>query len=384
MHQLPTPSIINLDDYEELPSSKRRRIDDQQPINSHSQGRTILVPIEQIDDRRVRYERPHEAVYRDDTGHIVSDNRIVPLPAKEERARPPISYQDLQLLSPRTQMERRSNQVVDCGERYPQPRDHYQVPPSRSENVERLKFPTRAVFAPPECYNDSPSFFDSSQYTPRHHESSDPGYSSRHDAGAIANSDRVYANSNGTMHRLQHYEVAERSMPSQFSDMSIDYRQCDQDRRPDRVTYVPFTATADSHTHTRPSTGTLTYSVATATANVHGHAIHAINPLTYALDIAREISHEDMGPPTNAYPHDISERQPAATNFDHPLGRMQQFPGVQPQPVWPVKQNLSLYPRPNQQYAEPDRANAFERRALRPASRAAMEPWSDTVFEHVF
>lgn len=253
--QLPLPSIINHDDYEELPSSKRRRIDDQQTLDSYSQGRTILVPIEQIDDRPLRYERPHEAVYRDDKGHFVSDERIVPLPAKEEWARPPISSQELQLFSPRTQMKRRPDQVADRGERYPQPRDHYQVPLCRSENVENMQFPSRAAFTPPEYYNDSPSFFDSSQFALEHHESSDLGFSSRHDVGVIADSDRVYADSNGTMRRFQPFEAAERSMPSGLSDMSNNYRQRDDDRRPDRITYVPFNATADFYRHTKPPTG---------------------------------------------------------------------------------------------------------------------------------
>ena len=120
----------------------------------------------------------------------------------------------------------------------------------------------------------------------------------------------------------------------------------------------------------------------TATANVHGHVGHAISPLTYALDTAKDSFHEDMMPPKNAYPHDGSERQPAAINFDHPPSRMQQFPGGQQQPVWPIKQNAFSYCQPNQQYTDPDRDNPFERRAPLPASRVAMEPWSDTAFEH--
>ena len=256
--QFPAPSIINLDDHEELPSSKRRRMGDQQPVDSHSRGRTVLVPIEQIDDHRLRFDRPHEAAYRDDTGDFISDKRIVPLPPKEERARPPISHQELQLSSPRTQLERRADQVADRGERHLRPRDHFRVSLSRPENVENLQFPSRALFAPPEYYNDSPSFFDSSQSDPRHHESSDLGFSSRHDIGAIADSDRVYADSGGMMRRLPPLEVAEKSVPSRFSDMSIDYRQRDNDRRPNHVTYDPLTATADIQRYTRPSTGAST------------------------------------------------------------------------------------------------------------------------------
>lgn len=385
--QLPAPSIINLDKYEELPSSKRRRIDDQHPVGSHSQGRTILVPIEQIDDHRLRYERPHEAVYRDGTRHFVSDTRIVPLPPKEERARHLISQQELQLFSPREQLDRRPDQVADRGERYPQPRDHYQVPLSHSQNVENLRFPSDAVFAPPECYNDSPSFFNSSQFASRHRESSDLVFSSRRDVGVIADSDRIYADSDGMTRRSQPLGVPERrSMPSRLSDTSIDYRQRDDDRRPDRVTYVPFTATADLHRNSRQSTGALTYSFATAkaiaTAHVHGQACHARYTLTYALDTAEDKFHDNMEPRKNAYPHDISERQAARTDFDHPPSRMQQFSGVQQQAVWPVKQNSSSCSQPNRQHAEPDRAHPFERRPPPPALRAAMEPWSDTAFQH--
>ncbi len=344
---LPVHSIVNLNDYEEQPSSKRRRIDDQQPIDSYSQGRTILVPIEQIDDRPQRYEKPREAAYRDGNGHFVSDKRIVPLPPKEERARPPTSNQELQLFSPR---------------------DHYQLPLSRSENV--------------EYYNDSPSFFDSSQFIPRHHESSGLGFSSRHDVGVIAESDRVYAGSNEAMRRFQPWEANERSMPSRFSNMSIDHSWRDEDRRPDRITYVPSIAMADFRRHTRPPTGALSYFFATATVNVHGHIDHAIPTLTYALDTAKDGFHEEMEPPTHVRPHDINERQPAATNFDYPPSRMQQLPGVQQQPVWPVKENALSYGQPNQQHIEPDRAEPFQRRAPPSASRAAMEPWFDTVFEH--
>lgn len=377
--QLPAPLIINLDDHEELPSSKRCRIDNQQPVDSHGQGRTILVPIEQIDDRRLRYEQPHEAVYRDDTGHFVSDRRIVPLPPKEERAKHLSGQQELRLFSPRAQMERRPDQVADRGERDPQPRDPYQVPLSHSENVENLQFPSRAVFAPPECYNDSPKSFDSSQFAPKHHESSDLAFSSRHDVSVIADSHRVYADSDGMMRRLPPLGVAERLMPSRFSDMSIDYRQRDDDRRPDRVTYVPSTAATDFHTYTRPTTGALTYFFATAIANVHGHAGYAIHPLTYALDTAKDVSHENVEPSTNTYPHDISERPPASTNLDYPSSRMQQIFGVKQQPVWPVKQNASSYCQPSQQQSENDRASAFRRPALPPALRAAVKPWSDTA-----
>ena len=256
---MPAPSIVNLDDYEKLPNSKRRRIDNQQPVGSYGPARTILVPIEHIDDRRPRYERSHEAVYRDDMGHLISDKRIVPLPPKEERARSPISYQEPQLSSPRKQIKRPLDQVADPVERFPRPRDHYQIPLSRSENVEDLQFPSRAIFAPTEYSNDSPSFFDSSQFASRHLESSEPGFPSRHDVGVIANSDRAYAASDGMTRRLQPLEVAEKSMPSRLSDLSIDGRQREGDRRSDRIIHLPFTAASDFHRHTKPSTGALAY-----------------------------------------------------------------------------------------------------------------------------
>ncbi len=254
MQQLPAPSIIKLDNYEELPSSKRRRIDDQQPTNTHGQARTILVPIEQIDDRRTRYERPYDAMYRDDTGQFVSDKRIVPLPPKEERARSPINPRGLQSFSPRKQIKGRLDQVADRVERYPQPRDHYQIPLSRSENVEDLRFPSRATFASQEYSNDSP-LFSSSQFAPRHSESSDLAFQSRRNVGVIANGDRNFAGSNGMMRRIPPMELADRSMPSRFDDMSIDHRQNENDRRPDHVSYLPITAPADFHSHGRPSTG---------------------------------------------------------------------------------------------------------------------------------
>lgn len=257
--QLPAPSIIDLHDYGELPNSKRRRIDNQQPVCSHGQARTMLVPIEQIDDRRPRYERPHDALYRNDTGHTVLDKRIVPLPPKDERARSRISHQELQLLSPRNPIKRCPDQVADHVERYPRPHDHYQIPLSRSENVENLQFPSRASFTPQEHSKDSPSFFESSQFAPRHLESSDLGFPSRHDVGVIANSDRAYADSAGTTRYFQPLEVAERSMPSRFSEMSIDCRQRDGGRMPDCVTYLPFTATTDFPRHTRQSRGSSAY-----------------------------------------------------------------------------------------------------------------------------
>lgn len=268
--QLPAPSIINLDDYEELPSSKRRRVDDQRPVDSLGQGRTVLVPIEQIDDHRLRYERPHEAVYRDEMGYLASDKRIVPLPSKEERTKPPVSHQELQPISSRTQMERRPDEVVDRGDRHHL--DHYRVPLSRSENVERLQFPSRSVFAPPEYYNDSPSFLDSSSFAPEHHKSNDHRFSLRRKVGVNADSDRVYAHSDEMMRHLQPQEGAGRSIPSRFSDMSIGHWQRDDDRRPDRVTYIPLTTTADFHRHTTPSSGALIYSFAIPTANVRKHA----------------------------------------------------------------------------------------------------------------
>ena len=259
--QLPEHSIINLDDYEELSSSKRRRIDYQQPVDSRSQGSTVLVPISQIDDRRVRYERPHEVSYRDDNGRFFSDKRIVPLPPKEERVMPPFSHQELQLFSPRTEMRGRTD---DRGKRDSLPRDHH-VPVSRSGNVENLQFPSRAVFAPPEYYSNSPSFSDSSQFPLRHNECSDQGLSSRLGVSAAEDSERVYADSEGLMRRLQSLEVAERSMPSRFGDMSTDYRQRNDESGADRATYNPFITTADFHRYTRPPPGSLIYSFATAT-----------------------------------------------------------------------------------------------------------------------
>ena len=258
LQQLHAPSTINLDDYEELPSSKRRRVDNQQPVSSHGQSRTILVPIEQVDDRRPRYEQLHEAVYRGDREDFFPDKRIVPLPPKGERSRSPIHHQELQLSPPRNQIMRRPGQVADRVEPYPQSRDHYQIPLSRSENVEDLQFYSRANFAPPEYSNDSPCFFQSSQFAPRRLESSDLGFPSRPNDGVIANSDRAYADSDGMTRRLQPFQVDERPMPSRFSEMSINYRQREDDRRPDRVTYLPVTATADLHRHTRPLRGALT------------------------------------------------------------------------------------------------------------------------------
>ena len=363
--QLPAPSIINLDDYEELPSSKRRRVDDQ---------RTVLVPIEHIGDQRLRCERPHEAVYRDETGYFASDKRIVPLPPKEERTKPPVSHQELQRTSPRTQMERRPDEVADRGERHPL--DHYRVPHSRSENVEHLQFPSRSVFAPPEYHNDSLSFLDSSSFAPEHHKSNDQRFSLRRKVGVNADSDRVYAHSDETMRRLQPLEGAGRSIPSRFSDMSINHWQRDDDRRPDRVSYIPLTTAADFHRHSEPSSGEFICSLAIATAHVRKYAGNPIYLLTYATNTARAIFQVDMQPPLNTYPSEIRGRHTAATNFDHSATRVQQFPGVQQQqpPVWRVRQN-------DHQYIERDRANPFERRARSPVSRASIEPRSDTAFE---
>ena len=271
MQQLPARAIINLDDYEELPISKRRRTDVQQPSNFHSQAKTILVPIEQMDDRRPRHEQSREAAYRDDNGHSILDKRIVPLPPKEDRAKSSISHQELQLLSPRKQLiPIRLDSVADRVEWYPQSRDHRQVPLSRSENVEDLQFPSRTVFAPSEYSNDSPSFLDSSHFAPRLHESSDMGSPSRHEVGFVANSDRVYADSNGNTRPLQPSEVVDKSMPSRFSDMSMAHRQRDNDRRTDHGTYLPFTATADLYRNPEPSTGALAYFFTAATAIVRG------------------------------------------------------------------------------------------------------------------
>ena len=373
--QLPGPSIINLHDYEEAPSSKRRRVDDQRPVDSLSQSRTVLVPIEQIDDHRLRYEEPHEAVYRDETGYFASDKRIVPLPPKEERTKPPVSHQELQRISPRTQMEWRPDEVADRGERHPL--DHYRVPLSRSENVEHLQFPSRSVFAPPEYHNDSPSFLDSSSFAPENHKSNDQRFSLRHKVGVNADSDRVYAHSDETMRYIQPLEGAGRSIPTRFSDMSIDHWQRDDDRRPDRVSYIPLTTTADFQRPTEPSSGAFICSFV-ATANVRKYAGNAIHLITYATNIARRIFQVDMQPPLNTYPSEIRGRPTAATNFDHSATRVQQFPGVQQQQqqqkVWRVRQN-------DHQYIERDRANPFERRARSPALRASMEPRSDTAFE---
>ena len=258
MQQLPASSIINLDDYEDPPSGKRRRIDNQQPVNSHGHSRTMLVPLEQIDDHQPFYQRPHEAMYRDDGGHSVLDKRIVPLPPKGERARSPVGHQELQLISPHKQSMRRLDQVVDRVERYPQSRDHYQIPLSRAENVEDSQFPSRAKVVPPVYLKDSPSFFQSSQVVPRHLESSDMGVSSRHHIGVIANSDRAYANSNGMTRRLQPSNVAEKSTPPRLSDMSMDYRYRDDGGRPNRATYLPVTSMADLQRQTGPSTGAST------------------------------------------------------------------------------------------------------------------------------
>ena len=259
VQQLPAPSVINLDDYEDPPNGKRRRIDDQQPVNSHGHSRTMLVPLEQIDDHQPWSQRPHKAIYRDDGEHFVSDKRIVPLPPKGERARSPIGHQELQLVSPHEQSMRPLDQVVDRGERYPQSRDHYQIPLSRGENVEDSHFPSRSKVVPPVYLKDSPSFFQSSQVAPRYLESSDLGVSSRHPIGVIANSDRAYANSNGMTRRLQPSAVAERSTPPRFSDMSIHYRHRDDDGRPDRTTYLPITGMADLQRQTGPSTGASVY-----------------------------------------------------------------------------------------------------------------------------
>ena len=259
MQQLPAPSIINLDDYEDSPSGKRRRIDNQQPVDSHSHSRTMLIPLEQIDDHQPWYQRPHEAIYRDDGGHLVPDKRIVPLPPKGERARSPIGHQGFQQISPHKQSMGRLDQVVDRVERYPQSRDHYQIPLSRAENVEDSQFPSRAKVVPPVYLKDSPSFFQSSQVAPRHLESSDLGVSPRRHIGVIANCDRAYANSNGVIRRVQPPEVVERSTPPRFSDMSIDYRLRDDDGRPDHVTYLPVTGMADLQRQTGPSTGASVY-----------------------------------------------------------------------------------------------------------------------------
>ena len=274
VQRLPAHPIIEIDDYEEPSSRKRRRIDDQRSIDPHTQGKTILVPIEQVNDRQLGFDRTHEPVYHDDPEHFVADKRIVPLPPKEERARPSVTYQELQPLSPRTQVEMHLDQMNDRGSNHPQPRHRYQVPLSRSENVQRIEFPSRAVFTPPEYYNDSPSFVDSSQYAPRFHESNDLGIASRRDVGDIAHSDRFYAGPNGMMHRLLPTEVNERSMPSQFSDMSINYRQRDNDRRLGRPAQVPHSNTADVYTHARPSTGVLSNSSAIATANVNKNSLN--------------------------------------------------------------------------------------------------------------
>lgn len=255
LQQLPAPSIINLDDYEELRSSKRRRFDDQRPIDRLSEDRTILVPLEQIDNRRLRYE--HEAAYRHDMGYAALDKRIVPLPPREERMKPTVSRQELQQVPPHTQMKRRPDEVVDRGERYSQPLDYFRVPLSRSENVEHVQFPSRSAFAPPEYMNDSPSFLDSSSFAPRHRENSDQRFSLRPKIGVSADTNRVYAYSDATMGHLQPLDGVEKSIPSRFGNMSFDHGQRDDDRRPDRITRIPLSTTGNFHGHAAASSGAL-------------------------------------------------------------------------------------------------------------------------------
>ena len=105
-------------------------------------------------------------------------------------------------------------------------------------------------------------------------------------------------------------------------------------------------------------------------ADAHDHTGHAINPLTYALDTARDVLYEGMEPPTNAYSRDVDER------------RSQQVPWVQHQPLLSTKHIASSHQPLDHHFSEPDRANDFEIGALPPAPRAAMEPWSDRAFEH--
>ncbi|KAM0806053.1 hypothetical protein BDR22DRAFT_465 [Usnea florida] len=324
VQRLPAHSIIEVDDYEEPSSRKRRRIDDQQSIDSHTQGKTILVPIEQVNDRQLGFDRTHEPVYHDDPEHFVADKRIVPLPPKEERARPPVIYQELQPLSPRTQVEMHSDQMNDRGSIHSQPRHRYQVPLSHSENVQRIEFPSRAVFTPPEYHNDSPSFVDSSQNAPSFRESNDLGIASRRDVGVIADSDRFYAGPNGMMHRLQPTER-------------------DNGRRLGRPAQVPHSNTADVYTHARPSR-------------------------------VKETLPEDRVPRTKTYLHNIGNGQTTTPDFDH-SPRRQKLDGVQRQLFWPDKQEVSSYAQPNRHFAEPDRANYVQRHAPLPASKTTLEPW---------
>ena len=104
-----------------------------------------------------------------------------------------------------------------------------------------------------------------------------------------------------------------------------------------------------------------------------------IRPLTCTLDIVKKTFPEDTVPRTKTYQHNVGNGQITTPNFEHSPSRRSKLDGVQRQLVWPDKQEVLSYSQPNRHFAELDRANYVQRPAPLPASKATLEPWSDTV-----
>lgn len=305
------PFFTEFEGYQESPHSKRRRIADEQRFETHRADKTILVPLERIEDRPSMYGTPVEAVYSAGMRNVASDTGIAPLPSMKV-ARSPTSLRQVNTFGQPAQMDR---QVIleERQQKHVLPRNHFQIPLSR--NREKPQISLHAVHAPLKYHNDSPTILETSHFAPTYYENFDLHSPSRHDISAIPIDDRAFVKSREALQSTQWCGESQRSIPSQFEDLSVNYRQHQK---------------YGNDMSRDPQTESGLHAVDTAAADDHEYSRQSIGGYLHKADLGRQGAVVNLGPA----PH-----------------------RMQPQPIWTVKRDV---PTSGQQHSGTGRINPLE------------------------
>lgn len=202
-------SVVHLDEKE--PQTKRRRINDQQPLDD-PQPRTVLIPLDHgAENYPLMKTGRAQAMHYQNMSPLALDRRMIQLPPREVRR-----YEDNQgRIQVMTQ-----NGHVDNLSVYQMPREELQLRHVNHEVSARPQFPNRSAAFQAVYDQQSPIFFSDSATS--YHEVSDQRPSS-HDTSRVDEGDaRAFSATNAFRSGPQRFDDVGRDMREVFRNLEIE------------------------------------------------------------------------------------------------------------------------------------------------------------------
>ncbi len=260
MSRRAVPPEYRLDTPEGSPHTKKRKLNDRQPLKPNERSWNIDMPLDKRDSHQWLGERHSNIIYdynaraastyQSDVQPFSSDKRIVYLPSRDvvshQRSQRPMSMDPYPGAT--------ESQVV-----HRVPKEQFQVPVPSVGVPRQPQSLSRSVFAQPVNDYDAPAASSATETTPAYRKTLDPSSTLRRASGMVASDERNLPGAYAVVEHPKRLESPAREIRNPFRHLAIDDRRRTEYKSSMReeqvIKHVDYDRTQSSYTSTRPHQG---------------------------------------------------------------------------------------------------------------------------------